>query len=120
EYLGFEGAYHRVPEIAAGAIKLNSLVSRRGTVLEENESARLIDLGDGVALLEFRSKMNTLGVGVLTMVERSLERVERDGFDGLVLGNDDARAFSAGANLAEAGEAMQSRGWKAVEEHVKR
>ena len=120
EFLGFDGAYHRVPEVAAGAVKLDVLAARHGAVLLENDSARLLDIGDGVALLEFRSKMNTLGADVLTVIERSLERVERDGRLGLVLGNDDARAFSAGANLAEAGMALQSGQWAAVESHVKR
>ncbi len=120
EYLGFDGVYHRVPDIAAGAIKLGSLATRPSAILIDSDDARLLDLGHGVALLEFRSKMNTLGSGVLTMIERSLDHVAATGLAGLVLGNDDARAFSAGANLAEAGQAMQTRGFKAVEEHVKR
>ena len=34
------------------------------------------------------------------MIERSLDRVERDGLAGLVIGNEDPRTFSAGADLA--------------------
>jgi 3-hydroxyacyl-CoA dehydrogenase len=120
EYLGFDGSYHRVPDIAGGSIKVAAVAMRHGAVLEENDSARLLDIGDGVALLEFRSKMNTLGADVLTMIERSLDRIEHDELAGLVLGNDDARAFSAGANLAEAGMALQAQGWSSVEEHVTR
>lgn len=120
EYRGFDGQYRLVPPVAAGAIKLAPLARRRGAVLDENESARLLDLGDGVALLEFRSKMNTIGGGVLTMVERAIERIQRDRLAGLVLGNDDPRAFSAGANLAEAAASVQAGEWKTVEAHVRR
>ncbi|HWZ57670.1 MAG TPA: 3-hydroxyacyl-CoA dehydrogenase NAD-binding domain-containing protein [Gemmatimonadaceae bacterium] len=114
EYRGFDGQYRPVPAVARGAIKLAPLARHAGAVLDENDSARLLDLGDGVAVLEFRSKMNTLGGGALDMVERSIERIQRDRLVGLVLGNDDARAFSAGANLAEGGE------WKVLEARVKR
>lgn len=120
EYLGFDGQYRPVPGVAEGAVRLATVARRAGAVLEENDSARLLDLGDGVALLEFRSKMNTLGGGVLDMVERSLARVERDGRAGLVLGNDDPRAFSAGADLAEGAESAQRGDWKAVERRVQR
>jgi 3-hydroxyacyl-CoA dehydrogenase len=120
QYLGFDGQCRPVPNVADGAIKLAPVARRRGAVLDENESARLLDAGDGVAVLEFRSKMNTLGSGVLTMVERSLERIQRDGLTGLVLGNDDTRAFSAGADLAEAGQLAQSGGWTTLEAHVRR
>jgi 3-hydroxyacyl-CoA dehydrogenase len=53
-----------------------------------------------VAILEFHSKMNTLGAGVVDAIHRSLDRVERDGMIGLVIGNEDPRTFSAGADLS--------------------
>jgi 3-hydroxyacyl-CoA dehydrogenase len=120
EFLGFDGQYRPVPGAGAGAIRLATVARRAGAVLEENDSARLLELGDGVALLEFRSKMNTLGGGVLDMIERSLARVERDGLAGLVLGNDDPRAFSAGADLMEGAESAARGDWKAVERRVQR
>jgi len=119
EYLGFDGQYRPVSGAVAGAVRLATVARRAGAVLEENDSARLLDLGDGVALLEFRSKMNTLGGGVLDMVDRSLARVERDGLAGLVFGNDDPRTFSAGADLAE-GAGGAGGDWKSVEARVKR
>ncbi|MBV9773097.1 MAG: enoyl-CoA hydratase/isomerase family protein [Gemmatimonadetes bacterium] len=115
EYLGFDGSYHPVPPAAEGAIKLAALASRPGKVLESNEGARLLDLGDGVALLEFRSKMNTLGEPVMRMLETALARVERDGLEGLVIGNDDPRAFSAGADLTGPAALLQSGDWKALD-----
>ncbi len=53
-----------------------------------------------MAVLEFHSKMNTLGEGVIAMIHRALDRVERDGLAGLVIGNDDPRTFTAGADLS--------------------
>lgn len=62
-----------------------------------NPSTSLWDIGEGVALLEFRSKANTLDDYVFEAIDRSLDRVER-GFDALVIGNE-AENFSVGANL---------------------
>ncbi len=68
-----------------------------GGVVLESPDASLVDLGDGVACLEFHTKMNTVGPGIIDMMERSLDEVEA-GWRGLVIGND-APQFSAGANL---------------------
>lgn len=63
-----------------------------------NAGATLHDLGDGIAGLEFHTKMNTLGGEVVEAINYSIGRAEKD-FQGLVIGNDGAN-FSAGANLA--------------------
>jgi len=97
-FLGFDGAYHPLPK-REGVISLKALKSEGKTLLEGKEAA-LLDLGDGVALLEFRTKMNAIGEGVIRMLQKSLEYVEEKGYLGLVIGNEDPRAFSAGANLA--------------------
>ncbi|NUQ20327.1 MAG: 3-hydroxyacyl-CoA dehydrogenase/enoyl-CoA hydratase family protein [Gemmatimonadaceae bacterium] len=119
EYLGFDGSYHPVPAPAAGALKTETIARKKGAVLEENEGARLLDLGDGVALLEFRSKMNTLGEPVMRMLERSLDRIEREGRSGLVIGNDDPRAFSAGADLTGPAALVQKGDWSALDAMVR-
>jgi 3-hydroxyacyl-CoA dehydrogenase len=68
-----------------------------GRVVLESPDATLVDLGDGVACLEFHTKMNTVGPGIIDMMERSLDEVEAR-WRGLVVAND-APQFSAGANL---------------------
>jgi 3-hydroxyacyl-CoA dehydrogenase len=68
-----------------------------GRVVFETADASLVDLGDDVACLEFHTKMNTIGPGIIEMMERSIEEVETS-WRGLVIGNDQAQ-FSAGANL---------------------
>ena len=74
-----------------------------GRVLDANDDARCVDLGDGVLCLEFCGKMNTLGAGVIEMLARTIDRVTTGRYAGLVLGNDDPRTFTAGANLAAIG-----------------
>ncbi|HEX8559743.1 MAG TPA: 3-hydroxyacyl-CoA dehydrogenase NAD-binding domain-containing protein [Pyrinomonadaceae bacterium] len=70
-----------------------------GRVLRGNRGASLVDLGDGVACLEFHTKLNTLDADVVAMLREAVEEVEAGDWRGLVVGND-AADFSAGANLA--------------------
>jgi 3-hydroxyacyl-CoA dehydrogenase len=93
---------------------------RRGKVVKENAEARLVDLGDDVMCLEFCGKMNTLGVGVMDLVDASLELIASRRYTGLVIGNDDPRTFTAGANLAAPRAALEKGDWKALEAITKR
>lgn len=70
---------------------------QRNRVIKKNSGASLIDIGDGVACLEFHSKMNAIGGDTIQMVKSAIEIVEKD-FEGLVIGNQ-GENFSAGANL---------------------
>ena len=106
-----------VPRLLAEAKTSFSIPSKEKRVVESNADASLIDLGDGVACIEFHSKMNTLGEGVLSMIRKSLERVERD-FAGVVIGNDDPRTFTAGADLMMVASLAQKGDWKALEQAV--
>lgn len=119
EALGFDGTYHLVDPID-GNVRLARVASQTGKVLEENAGARLVDLGDGVACLEFRSKSNTLGSAVLDLLAKSLERIERDGMAGLVIGNDDPRFFSAGADLSESTGAVIAGMWDVIDQAIAR
>ena len=114
--LGIDGSYGPVEEVP-GTIPLARL-HLQNKVLQHSNDASLIDLGGGVACLEFRSKMNTLGEGVLTALREALERVERDGLAGLVIGNDDPRTFTAGADLKMVSGLVQSGDWKQLEAAV--
>jgi len=70
---------------------------RAGSTLWENQESSIFDLGDGVLNLEFHSKMNTMGAGVIEGLNKAIALAEKD-FQGLVIGNQGAN-FSAGANL---------------------
>ncbi|HEX8686025.1 MAG TPA: 3-hydroxyacyl-CoA dehydrogenase family protein, partial [Pyrinomonadaceae bacterium] len=73
-----------------------------GRVVRENRGASLVDLGDGVACLEFHTKLNTLDGDVKEMLLASVEEVEAGDWRGLVVGNE-AADFSVGANISGAG-----------------
>ena len=71
--------------------------SRQTHTVWENPECSLIDLGDGVLNVEFHSKMNTIGGGVLQGLNKGVDLAEKD-FQALVIGNQGAN-FSAGANI---------------------
>ncbi|HEY0833332.1 MAG TPA: 3-hydroxyacyl-CoA dehydrogenase NAD-binding domain-containing protein [Azospirillum sp.] len=73
-------------------------VKDAGLPVMGNASASLWDIGDGVACLEFHTRMNAIDHGIIEMVETVAAGLP-DGFRALVLYNEDPRAFSAGANL---------------------
>ncbi len=62
-----------------------------------NSDASILDLGDGILNLEFHSKMNTIGGGVLTAINKAIDLAEKE-FRGLVIGNQGAN-FTVGANI---------------------
>jgi 3-hydroxyacyl-CoA dehydrogenase len=111
------GPFVPVPEIPG----LLSLDARRrlGKTVIENAEARLVDLGHDVMCLEFCGKMNTLGPGVMDLTARAIELIAREGKAGLVVGNDHARTFTAGANLAGVGQLVQAGDWKTLEKITK-
>jgi len=69
-----------------------------GKELQGNSSASLLDLGEGVLLLEFHSPANSLDADVLEMAEHALQELAREQWKALVIGNQGTH-FSAGANL---------------------
>lgn len=73
-------------------------VKEGASPLAGNASASLWDIGDGVACLEFHTRMNAVDHGIIEMVETVAQGLPA-GFRALVIYNDDPRAFSAGANL---------------------
>jgi 3-hydroxyacyl-CoA dehydrogenase len=74
------------------------LLKKQGKLIKKNSGASLIDIGDGVALLEFHSPNNAIGLDIIQMINFAVDEVEKD-FKGLVIGNQ-AKNFCVGANLA--------------------
>jgi 3-hydroxyacyl-CoA dehydrogenase len=82
----------------------------KGTqVIRTNPGASLIDLGDGVACLEFHSKMNVIGPDQMDMLKQALDEVRKN-FVGLVIGNQ-GEHFSGGANLLLLITQIQNQDW---------
>ena len=77
-------------------------IKKANGVIERNWCSSLIDIGDGVACLQFHSilqkEMNPVDGSILDMLKRAPKLVEREGFKGMVLGHQGVH-FSAGANL---------------------
>ena len=115
-YLTFVGQYSPIDELA-GHLSLDAL-RLRNRVMEQSPDAALYDVGEGVLLLEFRSKANALGDGVMQMLDAALDRAERGRHTGLIIGNDDPRTFTAGADLALVFRQATGGDWKALEAGV--
>lgn len=64
----------------------------------KNSEVTLHDIGDGVLCLEFQSKANSIGEGVLRGMNEAIQIAEEGDWKGLVIGNN-AKNFSVGANL---------------------
>ena len=90
-----EGAYREVPA-KPEHIRLELIKKTKG-VVEKSSGASIVDMEDGVFLLEFHSKMNSIGGDILSMTHKAVKRAENEGV-GLVIANQGAH-FSAGANL---------------------
>ncbi len=86
--------YKAIP--GQGAYIILDTIRESKTIWSNNESA-IQDLGDGIINFEFRSKMNSLGGGVLAGMNKAIDLAERE-YEGLVIGNQ-ASNFSVGANL---------------------
>jgi 3-hydroxyacyl-CoA dehydrogenase len=88
-----------------------------GCEVARNDGASLLDMGDGVLLLEFHSKMNAIDQDIIDMSFTALERLESD-FDALVIGNQGDN-FSVGANLAMVGIAAAQGMWDTLDETIR-
>ena len=88
------GTYKNIPGTDAFII----LENYSNNIVWKNSGCNLIDIGDGVVNLEWKTKMNTIGGEVLEGIQKSVDIAEKN-FAGLVLGNQ-GENFSAGANLA--------------------
>ncbi len=113
EELEFSGGYTLLSPLP-NVLSLGDL-RRSGEVLKETSGATLFDLGDGVALIEFHTKMNSIGESVLRMIAESIDWVDQNGYAGLVIGNEHERAFSSGANIGLMLALAQEEEWTELE-----
>ena len=94
--------YYDIPsksyrEIPGQEALLSLEVLRSSHVLWENTDTTIFDIGDGVLNIEFHTKMNTIGQGVLEGLNKALDMAETD-YKALVISNE-GEHFSAGANV---------------------
>lgn len=114
-YYVSEQSYKQVeqpPEI----ISLRSL-KEQNKIVKGNEGASLIDLGDGVACLEFHSPNNAIGADILMMIQQSLEEV-RSNFEGMIIANQ-GRNFCVGANIMLLLMEAQDEEWDEIDSIIR-
>jgi 3-hydroxyacyl-CoA dehydrogenase len=107
------GGGYRPVERPPGTVSLAE-IKRRTPPLAANRAASLWDLGDGIACLEFHSKMNALDPWSLAMADRAATLLPAKGFEGLVIYNDAAN-FSVGANIGLLRIAAALHLWPAID-----
>jgi 3-hydroxyacyl-CoA dehydrogenase len=101
-------------EVPAGVWSV-TVAKKSNGVIKKNSSVSLVDLGDGVACLEFHSKMNTLGTDIVSFITQTLKPGGAgDNFDAFVITNDAAN-FSVGANLMLLLMSVQEEEWDDVD-----
>jgi len=82
-------------------------------LVKSNAGASLVDMGDGVACLEFHSPNNAIDGDVIQMIGDSIAVVEED-FEGLVIGNHGVN-FCVGADVKQIFGLCQNRDWDTLE-----
>jgi len=92
-----------------------TVAKKSNGVVKKNSGASLVDLGDGVACIEFHSKMNALGADIISLITQTLRSGgPGDAFDAFVITND-ATNFSVGANLMLLLMSVQEEEWDDVD-----
>jgi 3-hydroxyacyl-CoA dehydrogenase len=92
-------------------------LKERKKIIRQNVGSSLIDIGDGVACLEFHTKMNALDEGVIRMIQKALALVDGKAYKALVVHNE-AENFSVGANIGIALFAANVAAWPVIEASV--
>jgi 3-hydroxyacyl-CoA dehydrogenase len=116
QYFTTDGKYRDLPR--PEGVLLLADIKRRSKPLAKNPSAALWDIGDGVACLEFTSKMNTMDPMIMGMIRKVVELVPKQGYKALVIYNEGSN-FSAGANLGLLAYAANLAMWTEARQLVK-
>jgi len=112
---------YRSEERPASFLLLRDLKKDKQRTIFSNPGASLVDLGDGIACVEFHStlqpKLNPVDEQITEVMLKGVEIGERD-FRGLVIHHQGVN-FCAGANLLMILEAIQANQWKLIDEMVR-
>ena len=113
-YFDPPSASYKPVEVPAGVWSVRVAKKSNG-VVKKNAGASLVDLGDGVAGIEFHSKMNSLGADIVQLVSQTLKQGGAgDHFEAFVITNDAAN-FSVGANLMLLLLSAQEEEWDEID-----
>src|SRR5207244_9738465 len=113
-YLELGSASYTPVQVPSGVWSV-TVAKKSNGVVKKNSGASLIDLGDGVACVEFHSKMNSLGGDIISLITQTLKPGSTgDNFDAFVITND-ATNCSVGANLMLLLMSVQEEEWDDVD-----
>ena len=113
-YFDLASAAYKPVQVPPGVWSV-TVAKKSNGVVKKNSGASLIDLGDGVACIEFHSKMNSLGGDIISLITQTLKPGGLgDNFDAFVITND-ATNFSVGANLMLLLMSVQEEEWDEVD-----
>jgi 3-hydroxyacyl-CoA dehydrogenase len=109
-----------LPVAEPGGLATLSRSKRKNGVVTKNAGVSLVDLDDGIACIEFHSKMNSLGDDAVNFIRQTLDpggdAVKK--FEGFVVSND-AQNFSVGANLMLLLLSIQDGEWDEIDFSVR-
>ncbi len=81
----------------------------------KNDECSLHDIGEGVLCLEFTSKNNAIGAGIVNGMVEAVQLAEDGDWKGMVIGNN-AKNFAVGANLKLMREDILAKNWSKMDE----
>jgi 3-hydroxyacyl-CoA dehydrogenase len=107
-----KGEYQPIPT-SERVIDIDAL-RETGKIVKEKKGATLLDMGDGVLLLETHSPKTAIGNDIIYMCKVAAEELEKERWRGLVIG---ARTenFCVGANVAMMLMEAQDEEWEDIE-----
>jgi 3-hydroxyacyl-CoA dehydrogenase len=113
-YFDLPSSSYKPVEVPAGVWSV-TVAKKSNGVVKKNSGASLVDIGDGVACIEFHSKMNTLGADIVQLVSQTLKPGgPGENFEAFVITND-AQNFSVGANLMLLLMSVQEEEWDEID-----
>lgn len=113
--LAVKGSYEPVTR-PDGVLVLEDVKRTSEKPLLGNHAASLWDIGDGIACLEFHTKMNAIEPDILDLIQKIIPFVEKE-MKALVIYNEGSN-FSVGANIGLALFAANTAVWPMVEDMV--
>ena len=72
----YDNGGYRTLEENPKILQLAKIKKQKG-IIKKNNGASLIDIGDGVALLEFQSPNNAIGLDILQMINSAIDEVDQ-------------------------------------------
>ncbi len=113
-YFDLASLAYKPLEIPAGVWSVE-IAKKSNGVVKKNSGASLVDIGDGIACIEFHSKMNSIGTDIVQLITQTLKAGgPGENYDAFVITNDAAN-FSVGANLMLLLMSIQEEEWDDVD-----